>query len=292
MPPVTYQRRRRELAAALKDVRSATGLSGSAFARSLDWIQSRVSKIETGKQLPTEDDVRQWARAAGAEERQPRLLELLEMARVEYATWQDSYRTAGGAARRQADYAALEAQATRIGKFVPVQIPSQLMTAGYAREYLSLPSGPAAWGASEGDIDDMVTVRLRRQDILANPNKQVQIVMLEAALYTRLCAPATMAGQLDRLLAADGLPALEMTIVPFTAQVPVYPLSGFVIYDDQLVLVETLTGEQQLSDTEEIVRYLKWFDLLRDAGVRGRDAAALIHRALGGLEQNRERTKP
>jgi transcriptional regulator with XRE-family HTH domain len=264
-------------------LRSATGLSGSRFAQRLGWIQSRVSKIETGKQFPTEEDIGQWVQAAQAPDQLLRLLDLLAQARTEYATWQESYRAAGGAARRQADYAALEAQARRIAKFVPVEVPTQLMTAGYAREHLALASGPSAWGASPADIEDMAAVRLRRQEILSDPGKSVQIVMLEAALYTRLCSPAAMAGQLDRLLAADGLPALELTIVPFTAQVPVYPLSGFVVYDDQLVLVETLTGEQQLNDPEEIARYIGWFGLLRDAGARGRDAAVLIRRALAAL---------
>jgi Domain of unknown function (DUF5753) len=205
---------------------------------------------------------------------------MLTGARAEYETFQDSYRAAGGAANKQADYAAMEAQAKRIAKFVPAQIPSQLMTAGYAREHLALASGPAAWGVSAADIEQMVATRLRRQDVLSDPEKTVQIVILEAALYTRLSSPATMVGQLDRLLAVDGLPALELTIVPFTALVPVYPMSGFVLYDDQLVLVESLTGEQQLNDPDEIARYTSWFDLLRNAGVRGRDAAALVRRAM------------
>jgi len=281
--PTVFQRRRRELAEALRDLRRSTGLSGSAFAQRLGWIQSRVSKIETGKQFPTEDDIRKWLQAAHAGDQELKLLDMLADARAEYVTFQDSYRTAGGAANKQADYAAMEAQAKRIMKFLPAEIPAQLMTAGYAREHLALASGPAAWGATPAEIERMVGTRLRRQEILSDPDKTIQIVILEAALHTRLCSPATMAGQLDRLLAADGLPALELSIVPFTAQVPVYPLSGFVIYDDQLVLVESLTGEQRLNDPDEIARYTSWFTLLRTAGVRGRDAAALIRRAMTAI---------
>lgn len=285
--PTVFQRRRRELAEALRDLRRSTGDSGSGFAQRLGWIQSRVSKIETGKQFPTEDDIRKWLHAADAKDQEQRLLGMLAEARTEYATFQDSYRSAGGAASRQADYAAIEARARRIAKFLPAEIPAQLMTAGYAREHLALASGPAAWGATPADIERMVGARLRRQEILSDPDKTVQIVILEAALHTRLCSPATMAGQLDRLLAADGLPALELTIVPFTAQVPVYPLSGFVIYDDQLVLVESLTGEQHLIDPDEIARYTSWFSLLRSAGVRGRNAAALIRQAMTSIAPSR-----
>jgi Domain of unknown function (DUF5753) len=92
-----------------------------------------------------------------------------------------------------------------------------------------------------------------------------------------------MYGQLDRLLSLDGLPSLELGIIPFGALVPVFPLSGFIVYDDHLVITETLTGEQQLSDHAEVSRYIAWLDLLRGAAVTGRDAAILIRRALDGL---------
>jgi transcriptional regulator with XRE-family HTH domain len=287
VPAVTYQRRRRDLAGALRELRVATGLSGSEFARRLGWIQSRVSKLETAKQFPVEADLEAWADAAAAAGQLPRLLDLLAAARAEYATWQETYRAAGGAANRQGDYIALERQARHIRKFA-FELPAQLMTARYAREHLALPSGPAAWGASHADIDEMVTVRLRRQEILSDPGKSIQIVMPEAALHTRLCSTAAIVGQLDRLLAADGLPALELTIIPFTARVPVYLVCGFVIYDDELVLVETLTGEQRLNDPDEIGLYTGWFDLLADAGVRGRDAAALIRGALEKISADGE----
>jgi transcriptional regulator with XRE-family HTH domain len=282
---VAYQRHRRELAAALRQLRQATGLSQSAFAERLGWIQTRASKIETGKQFPTEDDIREWATAASAEGETERLLDIHRRATVEYVTWQDGYRAAGGAAGKQREIGALEAQATRIGKFEPAMVPSQLMTAGFTREFLRSPSGPAAFGTTDAEIDDMVTARLARQAVLYDPAKQVQIVILEAALYTRLCSPAAMAGQLDRLLASDGLPALELTIVPFTEFVPVYPLSGFVVYDDDLVMVETLVGEQRIYDPEVIARYAGWLDLLRETGVRGRDAASLIRRAMVALRE-------
>jgi hypothetical protein len=51
----------------------------------------------------------------------------------------------------------------------------------------------------------------------------------------------TLVGQLDRLLAVIGLPALDLGIIPFEAAVPVFPLSGFRLYGD-LVIVESIVG--------------------------------------------------
>ena len=286
MPLTTYLRERQSLAEALRNLRAGTGLSGNRFAQRLGWIQSRLSKIETGKQLPSEADIEAWCTAAEAPPEVSRdLREHLRRALVEYVTWQDNYRTAGGAAGKQSDIAALEAQATRLGKFQPAMIPSQLQTAEYARELLHLPCGPGAWGADEADIAAMVETRMRRQQILYTPGKNFRVVILEAALRTRLVSPAAMAGQLDRLIALDGLPSLDLGIIPYSVQVPVYPLSGFALFDDNLVTVETITGEQQLSDPDEVSRYVGWFDLLYDAAVRGREAAPLIHRAIAALRR-------
>ena len=61
-----------------------------------------------------------------------------------------------------------------------------------------------------------------------------------------------------------------------------FPLSGFMVYDDHLVIVETLTGKQQFSDHAEVSRYIAWLDLLRDA-VTGAEARPLIQRAQADL---------
>ncbi len=54
-----------------------------------------------------------------------------------------------------------------------------------------------------------------------------------------------MAGQLHRLaiVALGNVPSLDFRIVLASRPVPVFPLSGVVIFDDHLVSIETLTGE-------------------------------------------------
>ncbi|MGH3976816.1 MAG: helix-turn-helix domain-containing protein [Pseudonocardiaceae bacterium] len=82
--------RRARLAARLKAIRAGVAPSGSEFARFIGWPQPRVSKLETGKQLPTEADIRAWVAAAGASESvAAELLGLLAAARIEYVTHRD-----------------------------------------------------------------------------------------------------------------------------------------------------------------------------------------------------------
>jgi transcriptional regulator with XRE-family HTH domain len=274
LPDISHLRERRKLARDLRAARAAAGLTGSRLAAELGWAQSRVSRIETGTIFPTPDDIRAWAAAVNAVPKP--LLEQRQRAEAEYASWARQ----GSGARKQASIGALEEASKRIAKFQPVLIPSQVRTAEFAAELLRLPLGPLTWGEDQEGVDRMVAAQLDRQRVLYRPGKRVQVVVLEAALRTRTVSPEAMAGQLDRLLAIGGLPSLEFGIIPTAAQVPVYPLSGFVIFDDHLVSVETLTGEQRISEPAEVKAYLEAFDLLNTAAVHGREATELVRAAL------------
>lgn len=282
MTTPAYQRERRRLAEALKELRVGAGLSGARLAELLGWQQSKVSKIETRKQLPTDEDIAAWVEGAGGSVGTASdLLMLLRGARIEYAAWKDAYRELG-AGEVQADILELEAQTTRIAEFQPAMMSGLLQTAEYAREFLHLPCGPLSYGQDEDEIDRMVAKRMQRQQVLYQPGKQVQIVMLEGALRGRAVSGPTLAGQLDRLIAVSGLPTLELGIIPFEAPVPIWPLGGFRLHDD-LVIVESIVGEQQLAGADDVARYEKYLELLREAATTGRDAVAVIQRSLDAL---------
>ena len=286
----TYQRGPSRLAGQLRALREDAGLTGTSLAQQIGWGQSKVSKIETGRQLPTEDDIREWCRAIHAPTGTvDDLLASLGHAKVEFATWRDEYRAAGGPAGRQADILALEARATRIGEFQPAFIPGLLQTAQYARELLvawAVDAAQGALGIGEADIDRLVAARMQRQQLLYQPDKQVQLVVLEAALYSRVCSPDALVGQLDRLIAVTSLPNLEFGIIPFSASLPVFPICSFMIFDTELVTAETFTGEQQVNEPDQIALYDRFFTLLRDRAAQGREAVAVIHRALAELRPN------
>ncbi len=282
MTTPAYQRERRRLAEALKALRAGAGLSGARLADMLGWQQSKVSKIETRKQLPGEDDIAAWVTATGGPpETLDELLGVLRGARIEYASWKDAYLEAG-ADGVQADILELEAQSTRIAEFQPAMISGLLHTAEYAREMLHMACGPPSFGADDEAIEQMIAKRMQRQQVLYQHGKQVQVVMLEGALRSRVVSAPTLAGQLDRLLAVTGLAALELGIIPFAAAVPVYPLSGFRLYDD-LVIVESMVGEQQLADADSVARYEKYLEQLREAAVTGEEARRLIAAAIEAL---------
>jgi transcriptional regulator with XRE-family HTH domain len=274
---------RAALAARLTALREASGLSGNAFAKRMGVVQSRVWKIEHGDLLPNEEDIRSWVAAAGqSAETADELAVLLGPAHVEYKEWRDAYRKSGGGAQ-QAAYITLEAQSSLIGEFQIAMFPGIIQTSEYAREILSLPSGPAAWGSTPEDIEAMIDNRLRRQEVaLYDPRKKVQIVLCEAALRTLVCTPATLVGQLHKLLAVDALPSVEVGIIGIHRRMPVFPTTAFSVRDE-LIVIDHLTGEQTIDNTDEVASWLRFFGLLRDAASTGADAHRMIHAAITSL---------
>lgn len=274
---------RARLAARLRALRAAAGLSGNRLAQQLGWPQPRVSKLETGKQIPTEDDLDAWVTATGAgKEQATELAGLLSAARIEYATWRGVQRTAGGLAGRHAERASWEAATTRIAEYQPAMIPGLVQTTAYARALLTSPLA-LAMDITEADADALVAERVRRQDILYQPGRTIEVILGEAALWNTPSTVDTLVGQLDRLISFAELPSLELGVVPRDVPMPIAPLASFAVYDDEFVLIETLTGEQRLDDPDEVAIYIKAFDQLRDTSATGPNAVARIRRVIDEL---------
>jgi transcriptional regulator with XRE-family HTH domain len=274
---------RARLAARLRALRAATGLSGNQFAQQLGWPQPRVSKLETGRQLPTDSDLHTWLTAAEAGETQAtELAELLSAARIEYATWRGVQRTAGGLAGRHAERATWEAATSCIAEYQPAMIPGLVQTAAYARALLTSPLA-SAMGITQADADALVAERVKRQEILYQPGRTIEVIVGEAALWNTPGTVGTLLGQLDRLISFTELPSLVIGVVPREVSMPIAPLGCFAVYDNEFVLVETLTGEHRLDDQDEVTIYNKAFDQLRNAATTGSEAVGLIRHVIAGL---------
>src|ERR1700722_14786923 len=77
----------------LRELRTAANLSGRRLAESLSWPPSKVSKLENGRQTPTDDDIRDWTRVTGSVGETEALLASLHPLEVQHAEWQRVMRT-------------------------------------------------------------------------------------------------------------------------------------------------------------------------------------------------------
>lgn len=283
--------RRERLGHRLRDLRVATGLSGTRFAESkLGWPQSKVSRIETGMQIPSEDDLRAWLQAAeAASDVATGLFDLLAAVHAEYTATRDLVRR-GQLASRQAVLAELETHATRFAEYQPAFVPGLVQTTAYARAVLRLPG--VAKGANDAEIEAMVAARVRRQDLLYEPGHRVQLVLGEAALLSTPAGLDVHAAQMEKLASVAGLASVEMGIVPLRSAMVALPLSGFRLLDDDMVIVESLAGEQCIDDSDEVASFVSAFDALRGACVTGADAVAMIRGAVDELRRGSRDRSP
>lgn len=277
----TVDGRRGELAARLREVRAGAFRSGQRFAEHLGWPQSRVSKLETGAQMATEEDIDAWVAGARATpEVRADLMSLLAAARVEYVNDRHLGRS-GGLERNQARIRELEAGAARLACWQPALMPGLVQTSAYTRELLIRPNSPTMALATDVEVEGLVGERVRRQEILYRPGRRTEIYVGEAALHMAPMSIDVLRGQLTQLATLATLATVRIGVIPFPAM-PVLPLHGFDLRDD-LVILETLTGEHRISDPGEVAVYLRALDALREAALFGDEAVALINRTIRSL---------
>jgi transcriptional regulator with XRE-family HTH domain len=268
---------RRALGRALADLRNAAGLSTYQLAERLGWSQSAVSRVENARVLADPADVRRWAEAAGAP---PDVAEQLVSDAEDLGTLTRSYRRAhaGGMAKRQVDITEAIASGKLYRAYGLAEVPGMLQTSRYATHILEL-----ADIAGTGGIPQAVARRMDRQDLLYDSSRSFQFVLAEWALNYRAGDDDLMAGQAAKIIEIATRPNVSVTVIPSGTHPGADALSGFVIYDPpggRWVLVELLTGETEIRVASEVAFYETTFDQLKDAGVTGDEAAAVIRRAM------------
>jgi transcriptional regulator with XRE-family HTH domain len=276
---------RRALGKRLRELRQQAGLSGKEFAESLAWVGSKVSKIENGRQTPTDDDIRAWARAAGAEDQAKSLHAALHNLEMQHAEWQRVLKA--GMKTHQATLSQLDEKTKLYRGFENTVVPGLMQTAEFARarfaQVVMIHKVP-------NDINEAVKARMQRQEMLYRPDKRFHFVITEAVLHYRLVSPDVMLGQLDRLMAISSMRNIKLGVIGFETQYVTDPRHGFWLLDNDLVRVETYSAELNLRQPQEIELYAGIFEQLAAVASYGPAARAIIARVMDDLAADREGT--
>ncbi len=255
-------------------MRRDAGVSGRELAALAGWHESKVSRIEHGKNQPSSGDIRAYCRHCDANEQLADLLATLHNIDAAYLEYR---RLLGaGVKRGQQLYAKLEAEAKVIRNYDPQIIPGLLQTADYAEaklrsviEFYQLPN----------DIDAGVSKRMERQQVLYQRDHRFHFIISERSLYTTVGSDDVMIGQLDRLHSIIGMPRVTLGIVPLMANAQVV-LENFTMFDKRMVKVEGHTAEITITQPREIALYGRAFDVLARQSVTGDKARDLIRAAV------------
>lgn len=270
------RRAREALGDALRAARREAGITGVDLAAQLNrpdqtWSQSKISRVEAGRQTPAEPEIRAWAAAVGADP--DRLLALQERASWEYSVFRETFGQEDGPAAVQRAYAAAEEAATTVFSFHTTVIPGMCQTADYATALLKLAGGPVEHGASEDDVARMVAARMRRGALLYEPERDITVLMAEGVLHPRIGGPAVMHAQLEHLAALATRAKATIGIIPLQ-EFPVLVAQGW-DQRDRVVTVETIAGDLEIADPIEVAQYQGWAEKLTAAALTGADAAEL-----------------
>ncbi|MEU7567942.1 helix-turn-helix transcriptional regulator [Streptomyces fradiae] len=264
--------RMKALGMRLRGLRTEADLTGAALAQRAGVGQPTVSKVETGRMVPSADVLDRLARALGLDDATAREVRDL-LAAVEAAA--DSGPVSGEDAPAGAVLGDAVRSAQLVRSFQCVVLPAMLQSAEYARHvFASAPnSSPEAVGRA-------VAARVERQSVLYEPGRESVFVLTEGVLRTWPGTPALMLAQFDRLLAVESLSTVRLGVIPWRRPVPLLPRHGFTLCDQRAVVVEAFADERVTVDPAEVASYEKTFGRFERAAVFGDDVRELLLRLM------------
>ncbi|MEV0032123.1 helix-turn-helix transcriptional regulator [Nocardia sp. NPDC050793] len=266
---------REALGLRLRELRRDAELTARRLAQLSGWHESKVSRIEHGRQTPAEADLRAWCEHTGKGDQLADLVATLRHIETAYLEWRRILGT--GIRRPQKARTRLEAETTSMRWYETTVFPGLLQTPAYAEGILR--KVIAFYGIPD-DLQDGVAARVERQHVLYRGRRRFNFVVAEPVLYTTVGDDEVMIGQLDRVLTVMALPSVAFGIIPATTVYEAPATNGFAIFDTRLVQVETISAELAVTQPREIALYEKMFTVLARQALYGNAARELIGHAL------------
>lgn len=198
----------------LRRHRKARGWSQIRLSKAIPYSVGTISMIETASRGPSEEFARHCDEALEAEGALIRLWPMVShtAAPTWFRPWLD-----------------VEATAEALRSWEPLMVPGLFQTEDYARAILS-----GEPGAGPEQVEEQVTARMERQNILRRANPPMLWVVLdEGILHRPISSSAVMSAQLNHLVELAQTPRITIQILPLSAYSTPGLLGGFVIAQTQ-----------------------------------------------------------
>jgi transcriptional regulator with XRE-family HTH domain len=253
---------------ALARLRHNAGLTMVQLGKIAGISQSTISRTEKGAKSSAAT-IRRLATALGASREYIDAL----LAHAEHSTRQDrviDWRVGrGGVAAKQREVERLEMATREFRVFQPSFCPGLLQTSEYARQVLLSVQETVTSDEDRPTMEavtEAVSARLKRQTILAHPDKRFRFLVTESALRNELCSPADMAAQLQVLRKVAREENVSLRIIRPTTRWPVPPYHGFELLDQNLVITDLFNTSLTLRGRRDVEIYGLVFDKLEALG--------------------------
>jgi transcriptional regulator with XRE-family HTH domain len=274
----SVQQARQTLADRLRELVKDVGLDGKDLAALCGWHPSKVSRISTAKTQPSEDDIRAWCAACGAEDQTEDLIASLRAVEGMWVSWRRMERA--GLRRAQEARLPLYERTRWFRAYSPGLFPGLLQTFGYTEDVLRAVQRRRV---AVDDVADAVAARMERQQVLHEGQRRFAFLVEEGVLGNGLGDADTQAEQLDHLLTVGALPNVSVGVIPVRLGRARMPVEGFWIFDKAQVNVELVSGYLTITQPSEVAAYADTFTTLADMAVYGDKARALLAKARDSL---------
>jgi transcriptional regulator with XRE-family HTH domain len=269
----------RELGAQLAQLRKDAGLTLRQFEQQLPFGNSKISLIETGRRLPSHDDLDLMLDALGAtpdaRERITGLRRNADAVPGEIAPG------APAIVPRLSQLIEYEEQALRIVNWNPLLMPGLLQTRDYARAIMG----------TTPNTEALVKLRTGRQSILTRRRNAVELVaMLDSEVLVRPVAPSdVMIDQLRFLLDMAKQPAITVQIVSSTRpgfhpglvgpfELIEFPTARPVVH------LEHYRSSLTLWEEEDVKGFIEASGMIQEAAMTPAESAGVIEDIVNGME--------
>jgi transcriptional regulator with XRE-family HTH domain len=268
--------RLRRLAAQLRQLREAAGLTQEDVAERTGKDRSTLYRLENAQQRPQRSTLIQLMDLYGVEQgKRAELLAVLRQAGE--LGWVRGHRS--HLPEVYSDYISFESEASTISNYESLFIPGLLQTEDYTRAVIrgTLPH------ATDEQVENRVAARMERQTVLAKEDPaRLWAIMDEAAVRRTVGGPEVMRRQLRRVAEEATKPNLTAQVIPYAAGAHPGMQGSFILLDfpdpadSSLIYMESLAGDLFLENSTDISRYAENFQHLRAAALRPDETVALL----------------
>jgi transcriptional regulator with XRE-family HTH domain len=235
-------------AAELQAARTRAALSRDELAARINYSPSLVGMVESMRRVPSLDFAQRCDDALATTGTFARLHAHLRTA--PFPSW---FRP----------FAQHEAEATSLRTFELVLVPGLLQIGAYARALLS-----TKVGATEDEVDQLVTARLERQAILDRDDPPLLWVLIdEGALRRPVGGADVMGAQMEHLVEMARRPNVVIQVIPIEVGAHQGLVGAFVIADfakaPSIVYLETALAGLVVERAEDVAAVTLTYDTLK-----------------------------
>jgi transcriptional regulator with XRE-family HTH domain len=266
----------------LRRLREARGITAQQAAKAIRASESKISRIELGRNAFREVDIADLLTLYGIKDTSEREQMLSLASQANQPGWWHRYQDILPTWFQA--YIGLEESAESIRSFDAQFVPGLLQTEEYAAAVLELGEFSLA------ETDRLVVLRKERQRRFTTGGLRLWAIIDEMALRRPVGAPGLMRAQLEYLLEISERPGLTLQVTPFPAGASYLVPSSFSMLSfatadlPDVVYLEQLTSAMYLDKRSDVDRYAAAMDKVSATSATPQRTKEFIRELLDGME--------